>query len=354
MCFYAGTIFILISTQFFLYLKLKIMADNNRNQSNQSYNQDWNREQQNQEWNKRKSGYGDQLKGGYSGSEYGNSYYRAGYEDQNENRVNYIPDHEERDYTSNRYNTGHGNEWRGRSGGQYDQTNYGNENRYGSNRYGNDYNPGGYGKVGNTGGSFYDTGNYGNRSDHDRNGDYGSSYNQRQRNYDAGNYRENMRGDRDWWDRTRDEVSSWFGDDDAERRRDMDRRYEGEHKGKGPRGYQRSSERIREDVCDRLSEDPFVDASDIDVKVEGTEVVLSGTVASKEAKRRAEDLVESISGVRNVENRIRVDREHRGVYSSDRNYGGHDYTQTTDELGNIGSESGTTNEIIRNSGKGNR
>ena len=42
------------------------MADNNRNQSNQSYNQDWNREQQNQEWNKRKSGYGDQLKGGYS------------------------------------------------------------------------------------------------------------------------------------------------------------------------------------------------------------------------------------------------------------------------------------------------
>lgn len=28
--------------------------------------------------------------------------------------------------------------------------------------------------------------------------------------------------ERDWWDRTTDEVGSWFGDDDAERRREMD------------------------------------------------------------------------------------------------------------------------------------
>ena len=38
----------------------------------------------------------------------------------------------------------------------------------------------------------------------------------------------NNRGDyrRDWDDRASDEVRSWFGDDDARRRRDMDERYE--------------------------------------------------------------------------------------------------------------------------------
>jgi osmotically-inducible protein OsmY len=41
--------------------------------------------------------------------------------------------------------------------------------------------------------------------------------------------------------------------------------------------------------------------------VEGDEVILTGTATSREEKRRAEDLVESISGVRNVENRIRVE-----------------------------------------------
>jgi osmotically-inducible protein OsmY len=78
------------------------------------------------------------------------------------------------------------------------------------------------------------------------------------------------------------------------------------HKGKGPRGYQRSEERIKEDVCDRLCDHPAVDATNINIEVSGTEVVLTGTVSSKEEKRRAEDIAEGVSGVRNVENRIRV------------------------------------------------
>jgi osmotically-inducible protein OsmY len=61
-----------------------------------------------------------------------------------------------------------------------------------------------------------------------------------------------------------------------------------------------------EDVCDRLTVDDRLDASGIEVNVENNEVVLTGTVTSKDAKRRAEDLAESIPGVRNVENRIRV------------------------------------------------
>jgi osmotically-inducible protein OsmY len=77
-------------------------------------------------------------------------------------------------------------------------------------------------------------------------------------------------------------------------------------RGKGPKGYQRSDERIQEDINDRLSDDDSVDASDIEVKVEKGEVTLSGKVSDRNAKRRAEDVVEMISGVKNVENRIRV------------------------------------------------
>ena len=61
-----------------------------------------------------------------------------------------------------------------------------------------------------------------------------------------------------------------------------------------------------EDVCERLTFDERVDASEIEVKVDQHEVILSGTVTTREEKRRAEDLAESIPGVRNVENRIKV------------------------------------------------
>lgn len=83
-------------------------------------------------------------------------------------------------------------------------------------------------------------------------------------------------------------------------------RGEGEHRGRGPRGYQRSDERIREDVCERLSDDPFIDASEIDITVTSGEVTLSGTVNSREQKRRAEAVIEGLSGVKDVNNSLRV------------------------------------------------
>jgi osmotically-inducible protein OsmY len=76
--------------------------------------------------------------------------------------------------------------------------------------------------------------------------------------------------------------------------------------GRGPKGYQRSDARITEDVCDRLSDDPEIDASDVEVRVENGEVTLSGTVPDRRAKRRAEDLVEDVSGVREVHNHMRI------------------------------------------------
>ena len=122
------------------------------------------------------------------------------------------------------------------------------------------------------------------------------------RDYDRGEY--DRGNERNWWDRTSDEVASWFGDEEAERRRCMDQQRS--HRGRGPKGYTRSDDRIREDVNDRLSDDYYLDASDIEVMVESAEVTLTGTVNTRNDKRRAEDLAESVSGVRNVENRLRI------------------------------------------------
>ena len=130
-----------------------------------------------------------------------------------------------------------------------------------------------------------------------------------------GSYRDDYgrTGDeRGWLERTGDEIASWFGDEDAERRRRMD------HRGHGPAGYTRSDERIREDANDRLTDDWGVDARDITVIVANGEVTLDGTVPSREQKRRAEDVVDDLSGVKNVQNNLRIkepaawDRNNRG------------------------------------------
>ena len=86
----------------------------------------------------------------------------------------------------------------------------------------------------------------------------------------------------------------------------------GRFAGRGPKGYQRSDARISEDVCDRLAESPDVDASNIEVKVENGEVTLTGSVAERGEKRRAEDLIEHVSGVREVHNHLRVNRGQDG------------------------------------------
>lgn len=80
----------------------------------------------------------------------------------------------------------------------------------------------------------------------------------------------------------------------------------GPHRGRGPRGYRRSDDRIREDVCEALTEDPRVDASRFEVRVQGGEVTLTGTVQSRDEKRLAEELAERVSGVTDVQNQLRI------------------------------------------------
>jgi osmotically-inducible protein OsmY len=207
-------------------------------------------------------------------------------------------------------------------GGGY-RGDYGN---FGRNDWDRAYGAGGYsGMRGqNWGSSFGSTPDYGrwdwNRGESfggsDYRGDFRGSDYDRSAAYGYGSRREagwhpgsdyergavyGPRGERGFWDRASDEVSSWFGDEDAERRRRMD-----QFRGRGPKGYTRSDERIREDVSDRLTDDWRVDASNIEIKVSNGEVTLSGTVDSRDAKRRAEDIAESVSGARHVQNNLRV------------------------------------------------
>ena len=129
--------------------------------------------------------------------------------------------------------------------------------------------------------------------------------------------RGDVRGGGSWLDRAADQVRSWFGgdddDDDRERRVRPEEmraargaRGEGKFRGRGPKNYRRSDDRVREEVCDRLTDNEWLDASEVEVSVVAGEVILVGTVDSRYAKRLAENIAESVTGVSNVQNNLRV------------------------------------------------
>ncbi len=80
--------------------------------------------------------------------------------------------------------------------------------------------------------------------------------------------------------------------------------------GRGPKGWSRSDNRIREDINERLTEHPYIDASDIEVQVSQSEVTLTGTVEDRQAKRLAEDIAEGVSGVKEIHNQLRLQPRH--------------------------------------------
>lgn len=127
--------------------------------------------------------------------------------------------------------------------------------------------------------------------------------------------------------------------------------------GIGPRGWQRSDDRIREDVNEALARHDELDASNIEVEVSGGEVTLSGTVTEKHAKRMAEEVAEGVFGVSDVQNSIRVQRNGRtqgegqqadgktedGPYAAGSRRGDREVGRTTERDGKAG-ESRTTGD----------
>ncbi len=82
----------------------------------------------------------------------------------------------------------------------------------------------------------------------------------------------------------------------------------GRYHGRGPKGYRRADDRIREDVSEELTRHPEIDASEVEVQVQNGEVTLTGKVEDRHQKRLAEDLAERCSGVTDVHNQLKVDK----------------------------------------------
>jgi osmotically-inducible protein OsmY len=222
-----------------------------------------------------RAGHGERQVGGYGGSSYG-----AG------SQQSYASQADQRRYSSSDYGYG--------GGYGAGQQNAGGQQPYFTGQQQAWEVPSSYGAPGTFGSSYGGgTGTYGGGAGGSQG--YGEDY--RDHGYAS---RQHERG---FLQRAGDEVASWFGDEDAARRREQD------HRGRGPADYTRSDERIREDANDRLTEDWRVDASRISVTVENGEITLSGTVTRREDKRRAEDIVEDLSGVKHVQNNLRVDQQ---------------------------------------------
>jgi osmotically-inducible protein OsmY len=78
--------------------------------------------------------------------------------------------------------------------------------------------------------------------------------------------------------------------------------------GPGPQLHRRSDDKIRQEIWEMLTNNPDLDANDVELHVESGEVTLTGTVDSRDAKWLTEDLVTSVTGVREVNNRLRISR----------------------------------------------
>lgn len=81
-----------------------------------------------------------------------------------------------------------------------------------------------------------------------------------------------------------------------------------DQRGRGPRGYVRNDTRVHDDVCEMLTRDPRVDASNIEVKVESGIVTLSGKIDDRQTKRFAGKIIENIPGVKDVHNLLELNR----------------------------------------------
>jgi osmotically-inducible protein OsmY len=83
---------------------------------------------------------------------------------------------------------------------------------------------------------------------------------------------------------------------------------QGMHRGKGPKNFQRSDDRIKELICERLTDDPDVDASEVTLNVQGGKITLEGTVDSRQTKMKIEDIADQFA-THEVQNNLRVQKQ---------------------------------------------
>jgi osmotically-inducible protein OsmY len=84
-----------------------------------------------------------------------------------------------------------------------------------------------------------------------------------------------------------------------------------EQRGGGERRIsqrRRPDAQLAQELQEILTKDPELDSTEIEVEVEGGAVTLRGVVDSSDARLLAEELVESVTGVREVHNNLKVAR----------------------------------------------
>jgi hypothetical protein len=80
----------------------------------------------------------------------------------------------------------------------------------------------------------------------------------------------------------------------------------GRYSGRGPRRYRRSDERVHDDVHERLTLHPDIDASEVDVEVRDGTVIVRGIVPDRGQKHLIEDVIENVLGVLDIDNALKV------------------------------------------------
>ncbi|HEX2690539.1 MAG TPA: BON domain-containing protein [Kofleriaceae bacterium] len=123
---------------------------------------------------------------------------------------------------------------------------------------------------------------------------------------------------------------------------DMSSTMRGQHHGKGPSGFQRSDDRIKEMVCEALTDHGDIDATNIEVTVKAGEVTLTGTVEDRRMKRVAEECVENVRGVKDVQNQLRITPERQTGSSSTSGGTGASGMSTSSGTGTGGTGTGGT------------
>lgn len=80
------------------------------------------------------------------------------------------------------------------------------------------------------------------------------------------------------------------------------------YRGYGPQNYIRADDRVLDEVHEQLTADHQVDARHIDIRVASGVVSLTGRVSDKAMKYRAEEIAERVAGVKEVDNRIKIEK----------------------------------------------
>lgn len=174
----------------------------------------------------------------------------------------------------------------------------------------------GYGGEGGSGAQGYGAqgayGRYGSESDYGTPGGYGGDYIGRQ-----GGQRQRTGGGAQYGGTVSygEGVYGGYGQGDMGAAGRESRPWEqagigGRAMRRGPKGYQRSDERLREEICERLMNRWDIDSSDVSVAVHEGRVTVEGAVPERRMRHAIEDLVDDCHGVQDIENHIRVQRNY--------------------------------------------